>query len=148
MSRREVLITDLRKAYIKGNLRMNNSLSSVQALYEATARSNSSINSNTNISNNSNNMGSVSSKSNSEFINIRSEEDQRLLRQFASTSNMGYVAASKLPVDSLTRLQHWAQLEQVCNEEIRAQPVYRKTSAMALRHVGYSDWQWPFLMNK
>lgn len=74
--------------------------------------------------------------------------DERLVAEFNRNGHAFAVSATRQPQDTLAAMQRSVLGEANCNAAILSQPVYRSSARMAPRHEGYSDWQWPFLMNR
>ena len=129
---REVILLELRAAHQSGRLRFNGAMEGVGILHGAVRRL----------------VTKAITAAATTTLDSEPSADDRVVSEFMRNAHVSSVAATKHPQDTLVALQRSVLMERDCNAAIRAQPVYRASSKMALRHEGYSDWQWPFLMNR
>lgn len=127
------LLEELRIAHLRGRLRFNSSLDGVLALYNVVKRVRQRQ------------EGCDAAL----FADSRAiAADEAVVTGFAQNGYVFSVAAAKHPSDTLLQLSQSVAMEEGCNAMIAAQPVFRGSGKMALRQEGYSDWQWPFLLQK
>jgi hypothetical protein len=130
------LMTMLRKAHLKNCLRFSDTLTGAFALYNVVKR----VMFHRSRSIASNNMMLTNSP---EVV-----ADESVLSDFTAHSSALTVAASRQPHESLMRMELQVHLAQSSWAEIAAIPVYRGGVRLAHRHDGYSEWQWPFLLQR
>lgn len=123
------MLSDLRTAHLKGRLRFNGSMEGLGMLYGVVQRLVLKAS-----------AGSVGGAS--------PGSDERLVAEFSRNAHAFAVSATRQPQDTLAAMQRSVLNEANCNAAIVSQPVFRSSTRMAPRHEGFSDWQWPFLMNR
>jgi len=76
------------------------------------------------------------------------ESDEEAVEDFTNNMHVYAVAAATTPQITLETMRRCAQAEMRWNADILSQPVFRASTKMALRQESYSDWQWPFLLQR
>lgn len=135
------LLEELRIANQRNRLRFNSSLDGVMALYGVVrrVRQRQEVNSH---------LGFCCATG-GDFSDQRSiAADEAAVCSFVQNSHVFSVSAAKDPSDTLLQISQCVAMEEGCNALISSQPRFRNSSRMALRQEGYSDWQWPFLLQK
>jgi len=127
------MLSDLRTAHLQGRLRFNGSMEGLGMLYGVVQR----LVLKASAAGSNNTAGGASPSS-----------DERLVAEFSRNAHTFAVSATRQPQDTLAAMQRSVLNEANCNAAILSQPVFRSSTRMAPRHEGFSDWQWPFLMNR
>ena len=139
---RAEFLNELRCANLNNTLRINPLLTNISDLYNTIKRLIYTTNNDNNKSEDKN------------FINIYNRNstgivvDEKILIEFTSTSIYQSITILKTPQDTIAQIQLQIQLENTQNEEILKLPTYRTSGRLALRHNGYADWHWPFLLQR
>lgn len=124
---RTPILIEQREANQHGLLRLNSTLDGVSKLYGAVQR--------------------LERNSYSTADPLR-EADEQVLEDFTNNMHVFSVAATTAPQNTLEIMRRNIQAETSWNAEILSQPIYRASTRMALRQQNYSDWQWPYLLQR
>ncbi len=130
---RASILVEQREANQKGMLRLNTTLDGVGKLYGAVQRIERSLR-----------HPHSSSSAATPFL----DSDEQAIEDFTNNMHIYAVAAATTPQSTLETMRRCAQAEMCWNAAILSQPVFRTSTKMALRQESYSDWQWPFLLQR
>jgi hypothetical protein len=126
--------------------------SSTSSSGTTTTNNNSNFNHNSNSNSNpaqgTSASGNSSSSSSSSVQPRKYTKDDLVLKQFLVHGHARHISASKSAVETVGKLIHSVEVESSYNDILRAHPEFAGMSKMMLRQPGYSDWQWPFLLNR
>jgi hypothetical protein len=113
-----------------------------------TTNNNSNFNHNSNSNSNPAQGTSASGSSSSSVQPRKYTKDDLVLKQFLVHGHARHISASKSAAETVGKLIHSVEVESSYNDILRAHPEFAGMSKMMLRQPGYSDWQWPFLLNR
>jgi hypothetical protein len=133
---RSVLLAQMRRAHLRGGLQFNSALESAAALYTAVHRITFR------------NAIADPAALRSSRCSPEAVEDEGMVIEFTKRSAVAGVAAARSSSDTLMRMREQVGLTMSFNREIAAMPRYRNAGSLALRHDGYGEWQWPFILNR